>query len=114
MRKLGYERHWEVLALLAEGPQFVTELADRLELCKCTVSKTLSLLKRYGVVQMDRVGLGHLHRLDAARVAIAGNGTIVIQFEAADGSRLVLELPPAQNAIARLTEPAAKELRLAL
>jgi ArsR family transcriptional regulator len=53
---LGHPNRLRIVNLLKSKPWCVCELADKLELNKSAVSKHLSLLKKVGVIDMEREG----------------------------------------------------------
>ena len=67
------ERAFAVLRCLAGGPAGVTEIADRCELPKSTVSRLLATLNEIDVV--EQLGAGGDYRIGATIVELAGGVT---------------------------------------
>jgi DNA-binding IclR family transcriptional regulator len=91
------ERAFAVLRSLTAGPAGVTELADRVELPKSTVSRLLSTLEELGAVQQIEVGGNY--RIGAAMLDLAA--------AAQPGRSLVAAARPQLAELARATGEAA-------
>lgn len=81
------ERAFAVLRSLTGGPAGVTELADRVELPKSTVSRLLSTLEELGAV--EQVAVGGNYRIGATMVDLAAAAQPGRNFVATVRPRLV-------------------------
>ena len=59
----------QLFEFVAEGPQAVGELAERLPVSRPAVSQHLKVLRLAGLVQERRVGTRHLYSVDPAGLA---------------------------------------------
>jgi DNA-binding transcriptional ArsR family regulator len=71
-KALGDESRLRILRLLASGDLYLTEIADRMELSKPTVSHHLAQLRAAGLVTMTEAGALTYYSLRRDRVAEAG------------------------------------------
>jgi len=71
-KALGDESRLRILRLLASGDLYLTEIADRMELSKPTVSHHLAQLRAAGLVTMTEAGALTYYSLRHDRVAEAG------------------------------------------
>ena len=63
---LGDPHRRAIVELLADRPQWVQQIADRLPISRPAVSRHLRLLKEAGLVADEAVGTRRLYRLDEA------------------------------------------------
>lgn len=66
---LGDASRRQIVAVLAEGPRAVVELADRLPISRPAVSQHLRVLKDAGVVVDEVAGTRRVYRIDAVALS---------------------------------------------
>jgi DNA-binding transcriptional ArsR family regulator len=82
-----------ILVELVAKPMAVHELTERVPVERCTVSNTLSVLGRLGVVSHVKQKTSHVYRTNPRIVSMPEKGELRLRFRTRDGGRADMAIP---------------------
>ncbi len=106
MHALGADRHWEVLASVAQEPKTVSAIAEELELAMSSITKSLSRLAVYGLVGYEPFKNRRIYFANPSVVKICNGEELKVDllFSEHDSIRVSMSLADLQGKVTAQVE----------